>query len=162
MRWDKGIRPFVKQIDTLGGEYPAETNYLYLTYNGSEHDVDFRSGKKIMVLGSGAYRIGSSVEFDWCCVTAAQTLKEKGLQTIIINCNPETVSTDYDVADKLYFEELTFERLSDVYDVEKGKLVLGFGGQVPNNLALQCFKSGYRILGTSPLDIDRAEDRHKF
>ena len=114
-------------------------------------------------MGSGPYRIGSSVEFDWCAVTAAKTLRDRGLQTIIINCNPETVSTDYDVADKLYFEELTYERVSDIYDIETGsKLVLSFGGQVPNNLALKCFKAGYKILGTTPLNIDRAEDRDKF
>lgn len=174
------IVPKVKKIDTLAAEYPAKTNYLYLTYHGEESETSLlddsntrektseRVNEKAIVLGSGPYRIGSSVEFDWCCVTAAQTLKAKGLETIIINCNPETVSTDYDVADKLYFEELTFERVSDIYDIESAKggqgasLVLGFGGQVPNNLALNCFKAGYRILGTSPLNIDRSEDRDKF
>ncbi len=191
-RKENGIVPKVKHIDTLAGEYPAKTNYLYLTYHGEESEVtpsvilnavkdlsrmrapnksgdsslaaqNDRSGEKAIVLGSGPYRIGSSVEFDWCCVTAAKTLREKGLETIIINCNPETVSTDFDSADKLYFEELTFERVSDVYDIENNaNLVLGFGGQVPNNLAMSCFKADYKILGTSPEDIDRAEDRNKF
>ncbi len=166
-RKKNNILPKVKHIDTLAAEYPAKTNYLYLTYHGEESEEDDRlqgtvDSNKAIVLGSGPYRIGSSVEFDWCCVTAAQALKDKGLQTIIINCNPETVSTDYDVADKLYFEELTYERVSDIYDIEGGSLVLGFGGQVPNNLALRCFNSGYKILGTSPINIDRAEDRDKF
>ncbi|MDP3973300.1 MAG: carbamoyl-phosphate synthase large subunit [Candidatus Daviesbacteria bacterium] len=195
-RW--GIVPRVKHIDTLAGEFPAKTNYLYLTYHGEESEVtpnvipakvlrsrgpqdrgagiqlnESRSeldpalrrddnAHKAIVLGSGPYRIGSSVEFDWCAVTAAQSLRAKGLETIMINCNPETVSTDYDLADKLYFEELTFERVSDIYDIEKGALLLGFGGQVPNNLALKAFQAGYKILGTSPISIDRAEDRHKF
>ncbi len=166
-RKKNNILPKVKHIDTLAAEYPAQTNYLYLTYHGEESEQGDRlqgkvDSKKAIVLGSGPYRIGSSVEFDWCCVTAAQTLKSNGIQTIIINCNPETVSTDYDIADKLYFEELTFERVSDIYDIEQGSLVLSFGGQVPNNLALRCFNSGYKILGTSSLNIDRAEDRHKF
>lgn len=160
------ITPKVKHIDTLAGEFPAKTNYLYLTYHGEETEGESGKGKgesKAIVLGSGPYRIGSSVEFDWCCVTAAQTLHSKGLETIIINCNPETVSTDYDSADKLYFEELTYERVSDIYDIERSaSLVLGFGGQVPNNLAMSCFRAGYKILGTSPLNIDAAEDRDKF
>ncbi len=168
------IVPKVKHIDTLAAEYPAKTNYLYLTYHGEESEspkakeLNKKSNKeKAIVLGSGPYRIGSSVEFDWCSVTAAQTLRHKGLETIIINCNPETVSTDFDSADKLYFEQLTFERVSDIYDIEsenKGSasLVLGFGGQVPNNLAMSCFRAGYKILGTSPENIDRAEDRNKF
>ena len=175
-----GIIPKVKHIDTLAAEYPAKTNYLYLTYHGDESETSLLDhsltsnektskpvNEKAIVLGSGPYRIGSSVEFDWCCVTCVQTLTDKGLQTIIINCNPETVSTDYDVADKLYFEELTFERVADIYDIESAKggpasLILSFGGQVPNNLALACFSAGYKILGTSPKSIDRAEDRHKF
>ncbi len=173
-----GITPKVKHIDTLAAEYPAKTNYLYLTYHGEESEeirdssivnsLTKNEQRKAIVLGSGPYRIGSSVEFDWCCVTCAQTLREKGLETIIINCNPETVSTDYDITDKLYFEQLTFERVSDIYDIESSKgqqdvsLVLGFGGQTPNNLALRAYKAGYKILGTSPVDIDRAEDRHKF
>ncbi|MBI4039013.1 carbamoyl-phosphate synthase (glutamine-hydrolyzing) large subunit [Candidatus Daviesbacteria bacterium] len=159
-----GIIPKVKHIDTLAAEYPAKTNYLYLTYHGDQSEEEPKSPKdKVIVLGSGPYRIGSSVEFDWCSVTATQTLKKLGLETIVVNCNPETVSTDYDVADKLYFEELSFERVSDIYDIEIGaRLVLGFGGQVPNNLALRCFKAGYKIIGTSPINIDRAEDRDKF
>ncbi len=185
-----GITPKVKHIDTLAAEYPAKTNYLYLTYHGEEsEELKESKAKKAIVLGSGPYRIGSSVEFDWCSVTCAQTLRDKGLETIIINCNPETVSTDYDSADKLYFDELTFERVSDIYDIENQSLchaelvsasdmkipkrvrddnsgnvslVLGFGGQVPNNLAMQCFQAGYQILGTSPESIDQAEDRNKF
>ncbi len=162
-----GIVPKVKHIDTLAAEYPAKTNYLYMTYHGEESEVTsdkaLLTSNKAIVLGSGPYRIGSSVEFDWCSVTCAQSLKSKGLETIIINCNPETVSTDYDMADKLYFEELTFERVSDIYDIEKkASLVLSFGGQVPNNLAMRCFKAGYKILGTSPQSIDRAENRDKF
>jgi len=169
------IVPKVKHIDTLAAEYPARTNYLYLTYHGEESEESNESEEskveKAIVLGSGPYRIGSSVEFDWCSVTCVQTLRAKGVETIVINCNPETVSTDYDLADKLYFEELTFERVADIYDIESrtdsgagqaASLVLGFGGQVPNNLALRAFKAGLRILGTSPLSIDRAEDRHKF
>ncbi len=162
------ILPKVKHIDTLAAEYPAKTNYLYLTYHGEESEEGERGkgkgeSQKAIVLGSGPYRIGSSVEFDWCSVTAAQTLRERGIETIIINCNPETVSTDYDSGDKLYFDELTFERISDIYDIEVGSsLVLGFGGQVPNNLAMDAFRSGYKILGTSPLSIDMAEDRNKF
>ena len=164
-RKKNGIIPKVKHIDTLAGEFPAKTNYLYLTYHGDEDESrkteDGR--RKAIVLGSGPYRIGSSVEFDWCSVTAAQTLRSKGLETIIINCNPETVSTDYDSADKLYFEELTFERVSDIYDIEESaSLVMGFGGQIPNNMAMTCYRAGYKILGTSPLDIDAAEDRDKF
>ncbi|MBI2329806.1 carbamoyl-phosphate synthase (glutamine-hydrolyzing) large subunit [Candidatus Daviesbacteria bacterium] len=159
------ILPKVKHLDTLAGEFPAKTNYLYLTYHGEESEVisDKCTIHSALVLGSGPYRIGSSVEFDWCCVTAAKTLREKGVETVIINCNPETVSTDYDSADKLYFEELTFERVSDIYEIEQGtSLVLGFGGQVPNNLAMPMFRAGYKILGTSLENIDRAEDRNKF
>lgn len=161
-----GIVPKVKHIDTLAAEYPAKTNYLYLTYHGEESEEESGKGKegrkRAIVLGSGPYRIGSSVEFDWCSVTAAKTLQEKGIETIIINCNPETVSTDFDSADKLYFEELTFERVSDIYEIEGGSLVLGFGGQTPNNLAMRAYQAGYKILGTSPESIDRAEDRNKF
>jgi carbamoyl-phosphate synthase large subunit len=160
-----GVMPVVKQIDTLAGEFPAETNYLYLTYHGSESEAgDVKGSKnKAIVLGSGPYRIGSSVEFDWGAVTAANTLRDKKYQTIIINCNPETVSTDFDNADKLYFEELSFERVADIYEIEEtAKLVLAFGGQVPNNLALKAFKYGMNIFGTSPEDIDKAENRKKF
>lgn len=163
-----GILPKVKHIDTLAAEYPAKTNYLYMTYHGEESEIETSDKRQVtrdkaIVLGSGPYRIGSSVEFDWCSVTSAQTFKNKGFETVIVNCNPETVSTDYDMADKLYFDELTFERVSDIYEIERnGALVLSFGGQVPNNIALQCFNSGYKILGTSPLSIDKAEDRSKF
>lgn len=158
-----GITPKVKHIDTLAAEYPAKTNYLYVTYHATESETVDIAGKKAIVLGSGPYRIGSSVEFDWCSVTAAQTLKEKGLTTAIINCNPETVSTDFDTADKLYFEELSFERVADIYDIEQdATLVLAFGGQIPNSLALPCYNAKFSILGTSPLSIDQAEDRHKF
>lgn len=159
------ILPKVKHIDTLAAEYPAKTNYLYMTYHGEESEESYNalaSRDKAIVLGSGPYRIGSSVEFDWCAVTAAQTLRDRGYEAIMINCNPETVSTDYDLADKLYFEELTFERVSDIYDIEQGSLVLSFGGQIPNNLAMPLFRAGLKILGTSPENIDRAEDRDKF
>ncbi len=163
LRQKWGISPLVKQIDTLAGEYPAKTNYLYLTYHGQQSEIKPTKTQKVIVLGSGPYRIGSSVEFDWCAVTAALTLKQKGIETIMINCNPETVSTDYDIADKLYFEELSLERVRDIYEIEgQASLVLSFGGQVPNNLSLKAFKAGLDILGTSPLNIDRAEDRHKF
>lgn len=161
-----GVMPVIKQIDTLAGEFPAKTNYLYLTYHGTESDESkdsYESKGKAIVLGSGPYRIGSSVEFDWGCVSAAKTLKSEGFETIIINCNPETVSTDFDNADKLYFEELSFERVCDIYEIEKNaKLVLAFGGQVPNNLALKAYQSGLRILGTNPENIDKAENRKKF
>jgi carbamoyl-phosphate synthase large subunit len=158
------IVPAVKQIDTLAAEYPARTNYLYLTYNGTEHDVNFGSGRnKVMVLGSGSYSIGSSVEFDWCCVSAVARLKELGYETIMVNYNPETVSTDYDICDRLYFEELSFERVLDIYKLENPRgIVLSMGGQIPNNIALKCFKAGMRILGTSPESIDTAENRYKF
>ncbi|TSC88067.1 MAG: carbamoyl-phosphate synthase large subunit [Microgenomates group bacterium Gr01-1014_7] len=173
-RKKQGIVPKVKHIDTLAAEYPAKTNYLYMTYHGEESEgesLDYVRDKRVkregesekaIVLGSGPYRIGSSVEFDWCSVTATQTLKKKGVEVVLINCNPETVSTDYDMADKLYFEELTFERVSDIADIEGGNLVLSFGGQIPNNLAMPVFKAGYKILGTAPQNIDKAEDRDKF
>jgi carbamoyl-phosphate synthase large subunit len=159
-----GIKAAVKQIDTLAAEYPAKTNYLYLTHNGSEDDLNFgHSEKKIMILGSGPYSIGSSVEFDWCCVNTALCLRKLGYQTIMINYNPETVSTDYDMCDRLYFDELSFERVMDIYEKEKpAGVVVSMGGQVPNNLALKLHKAGVRILGTSPESIDRAENRHKF
>ncbi|MBT3864971.1 carbamoyl-phosphate synthase (glutamine-hydrolyzing) large subunit [Candidatus Peregrinibacteria bacterium] len=175
-RQKKGIVPYVKQIDTLAAEYPAKTNYLYLSYHGDKHDVEFgmdkkaKAGRKMIVLGSGAYCIGSSVEFDWCCVNALQTCGREGFETIMINYNPETVSTDYDLCDKLYFDELSLERVMDIYELESGGgksdhvagVVVSTGGQVPNNLALKLYKAGARILGTSPENIDRAEDRHKF
>jgi len=158
-----GIIPCVKQIDTLAAEYPARTNYLYLTYNSDTDDLDFRDKKQVAVLGGGAYRIGSSVEFDWCCVNAIITLKNLRYKTIMINYNPETVSTDYDICDKLYFEELTGERVLDICEKENPRgLIVSMGGQIPNTLALPLHHAGVRILGTSPMNIDRAEDRHKF
>ncbi|MGB9836446.1 MAG: carbamoyl-phosphate synthase (glutamine-hydrolyzing) large subunit [Candidatus Saccharicenans sp.] len=158
------LTPTVKQIDTLAAEYPAKTNYLYLTYCGAEDDVRFRpSKKKIMVLGSGPYSIGSSVEFDWCGVNTVLTLRRLGYQTIMVNYNPETVSTDYDICDRLYFDELSLERVLDVYEKEKpSSVIISMGGQVPNNLALKLHQAGVRLLGTSAESIDRAEDRHKF
>ena len=158
-----GILPAVKQIDTLAGEFPAETNYIYLTYNGDENDVKRDERKKIVVLGAGAYSIGSSVEFDWCCVSAVMALQKLGFSTIAINCNPETVSTDYDCCDCLYFEELSFERVMDILEFEKPfGIVLCAGGQVPNNLALKLFNAGVNIIGTEAKSIDCAEDRFKF
>lgn len=159
-----GITPWVKQIDTLAAEYPAQTNYLYLTYHGSENDIEFEKDKKsIIVLGSGAYRIGSSVEFDWSSVNALNTVKKEGYRSIMINCNPETVSTDYDLSDRLYFDELSLERVLDIVDYEAPKgVIVSVGGQIPNNLSMRLFKENVNVLGTSPLSIDRAEDRHKF
>ncbi|MFV0378424.1 MAG: carbamoyl-phosphate synthase (glutamine-hydrolyzing) large subunit [Mangrovibacterium sp.] len=160
----KNIVPFVKQIDTLAGEYPAQTNYLYLTYNGSENDVDFQNDKKsVIVLGSGAYRIGSSVEFDWCSVNAINTIRKEGLRAVMINYNPETVSTDYDTCDRLYFDELSFERVLDIYELESPKgVIVSVGGQIPNNLAMKLHRQQVPIMGTSALKIDNAEDRKKF
>jgi carbamoyl-phosphate synthase large subunit len=159
-----GIVPYIKQIDTLAAEYPAITNYLYLTYSGSEHDIKCENDKKsIIVLGSGAYRIGSSVEFDWCSVNAIDTIKKEGFRSIMINYNPETVSTDYDICDRLYFDELTFERVLDIIDLENpGGVIVSVGGQIPNNLAMRLYKEKVPVLGTSPVSIDRAENRHKF
>ena len=163
IRRNKKITPFVKQIDTLAAEYPAKTNYLYLTYNGSEDDLDFEEKKQVVVLGGGAYRIGSSVEFDWCCVNSVKTLRNWNHPTIMINCNPETVSTDYDICDKLYFDELTFERVMDICEKEKPLgTIVSMGGQIPNNLANPLHNAGVPVLGTSPENIDRAENRHKF
>ena len=157
------VIPFVKQIDTLAAEFPAKTNYLYLTYNGCDDDLDFTEKNQVVVLGGGAYRIGSSVEFDWCCVNSVLTLRKLKYNTIMINCNPETVSTDYDICDKLYFDELSFERILDIYEKEKPLgVVVSMGGQIPNNLALHLHNVGVSVLGTSPLSIDKAEDRHKF
>ncbi len=159
-----GITPVVKQIDTMGAEFPAKTNYLYMSYWGSKDDVSFKSKKKkAVVLGSGPYCIGSSVEFDWCCVNAIKTLHKSGYESIMINYNPETVSTDYDECDKLYFDELSLERVLDVHDKEKPNgTVISTGGQIPNNLALKLDKEGVKIMGTSVKDIDRAESRDKF
>ena len=159
-----GIVPYVKQIDTLGGEYQAQANYLYMTYNGSAHDIPFFDDKKsIIVIGSGAYRIGSSVEFDWCGVQALNTVRKEGYRNIVINCNPETVSTDYDVTDRLFFDELTFERVMDVIELENPYgVIVSTGGQIPNNLAMKLDAMNVPILGTSAKDIDNAEDREKF
>ena len=157
-----GITPFVKQIDTLAAEYPAATNYLYMTYNASEDDVTF-DGDGIMVLGCGPYCIGSSVEFDWCAVSCVRELRRQGFQAIVCNYNPETVSTDYDESDKLYFEELSFERVVDIYEREHAAGVVGsVGGQLPQNIAMQLHTQGVNVLGTPPPMIDQAEDRHKF
>jgi carbamoyl-phosphate synthase large subunit len=162
LRKELGVLPVIKQIDTLAAEYPAVTNYLYMTYQGTASDVEPRAGA-VMVLGGGPYRIGSSVEFDWCCVNAVATARQVGYRTIMINCNPETVSTDYDICDRLYFEELSLERVLDIYEFEQPEgIIVSMGGQVPNNLAPRLDGAGARILGTSPRDIDRAEDRNKF
>jgi carbamoyl-phosphate synthase large subunit len=158
-----GIAPCVKQIDTLAAEYPARTNYLYLTYSGSENDVDFEGPKSVIVLGSGAYRIGSSVEFDWCCVNAVQALKKLQYRTIVINYNPETVSTDYNECDRLYFDELSLESVLEICKKENPVgVIIAMGGQIPNNLAMQFHENGLNVLGTSPLSIDTAENRQKF
>ncbi|MCB2379869.1 carbamoyl-phosphate synthase (glutamine-hydrolyzing) large subunit [Hymenobacter sp. BT635] len=158
-----GVLPVIKQIDTLAAEFPAKTNYLYSTYHGTENDLAQETSKSIVVLGSGVYRIGSSVEFDWCGVNAVQTAAEEGYKTIIINYNPETVSTDYDVSDRLYFEELSFERVMDILDFEQPQgVILSTGGQIPNNLATRLADANAPILGTAPARIDEAENRHKF
>jgi carbamoyl-phosphate synthase large subunit len=173
-----GVTPFVKRIDTLAAEFPAHTNYLYTTYNASEHDVEFDE-HGTMVLGSGVYRIGSSVEFDWCAVTCARSLRDQGVRTIMVNYNPETVSTDFDEADRLYFEELGWERVMDIFELEAAQgVVVSVGGrlpvsqkkcaadngtgQLPQNIALRLKESGVKVLGTDPEMIDMAEDRHKF
>ena len=159
-----GIVPYVKQIDTLAGEYPAMTNYLYITYNGSENDIRYEyDGRSVIVLGSGAYRIGSSVEFDWCGVSALNAIKKLGYRSVMINYNPETVSTDYDTCDRLYFDELSFERVMDIVEMEEPKgVIVSTGGQIPNNLAMRLNGQHVNILGTSAESIDRAEDRQKF
>ncbi|MDE5657372.1 MAG: carbamoyl-phosphate synthase (glutamine-hydrolyzing) large subunit, partial [Muribaculaceae bacterium] len=164
LRKKLGIVPVVKQIDTLAAEYPAKTNYLYLTYNGSENDVTYlHDHRSIVVLGSGAYRIGSSVEFDWCSVNALMTVKQQGWRSVMINYNPETVSTDYDMCDRLYFDELTFARVMAILDLEQPHgPILSVGGQIPNNLATRLDQQGVNILGTTAKSIDNAEDRHKF
>ena len=159
-----GILPYIKQIDTLAAEYPAKTNYLYITYNASENDIEQpNDNQSVVVLGSGAYRIGSSVEFDWCSVNALQTVRKQGLRGVMINYNPETVSTDYDACDRLYFDELTFERVMDIIDFETPQgVIVSTGGQIANNLAMKLYDQQVSVLGTSPVDIDRAENRHKF
>ena len=163
-RKNYGILPVVKQIDTLAAEYPAQTNYLYVTYAGVKSDITFENDKRsIIVLGSGAYRIGSSVEFDWCGVQALNTIRKEGYRSIMINYNPETVSTDYDMCDRLYFDELTFERVMDIIDLETPHgVIVSTGGQIPNNLAVLLDEQHVPILGTKAQDIDNAEDRAKF
>ncbi len=163
-RTQRNIVPCVKQIDTLAAEHPARTNYLYLTYHGHCHDIEFeKDARSVIVLGSGAYRIGSSVEFDWSCVNAIQTIHNCGYRSVMINYNPETVSTDYDTCDRLYFDELSFERTLDIIELESPHgIVVSTGGQIPNNLALRLYNVGVPVLGSSPLSIDRSENRHKF
>ncbi|NXU59007.1 PYR1 protein, partial [Turnix velox] len=162
MRRDLGILPVVKQIDTVAAEWPAQTNYLYLTYNGAEHDLSFHE-PHVMVIGSGVYRIGSSVEFDWCAVGCIQELRKMGFKTIMVNYNPETVSTDYDMCDRLYFDEISFEVVMDIYELENPEgVILSMGGQLPNNIAMSLHRQQCRILGTSPEAIDSAENRFKF
>ena len=164
LRKKLGILPVVKQIDTLAAEYPAMTNYLYITYNGVASDIHYENdGQSIIVLGSGAYRIGSSVEFDWCGVQALNTIRKEGYRSVMINYNPETVSTDYDTCDRLYFDELTFERVLDIIDMETPHgVIVSTGGQIPNNLAVRLSDEGVHLLGTSAKSIDNAEDRDKF
>ena len=163
-RIKNNIFPYVKQIDTLAAEYPAKTNYLYLTYSASQHDLEYDNiDKSVIVLGSGAYRIGSSVEFDWCSVNALNSINNVGYRSVMINYNPETVSTDYDICDRLYFDELSFERVCDIVELEKPKgVIISMGGQIPNNLAMRLHEQKINILGTSPVHIDNAENRHKF
>lgn len=163
LRQKSCIVPKVKQIDTLAAEYPAKVNYLYLTYHGEEDDIQAGLKNQVVVLGGGPYRIGSSVEFDWCCVNAVNALKKMRYRAVTVNCNPETVSTDYDICDKLYFEELSLERVLDICEIEKPLgVIVSMGGQIPNNLALKLHRVGLKVLGTPPVSIDRAEDRHKF
>lgn len=163
LRKSLNIIPVVKQIDTLAGEFPAQTNYLYTTYNGEENDISTGEKNQIIVLGSGAYRIGSSVEFDWCCVNTVLSLNKMNFKTIMINYNPETVSTDHDICDKLYFEEISLERVLDIYERENPDgVIVSMGGQIPNNLAVKLFNNGVNIIGTSPQQIDNAENRNKF
>ena len=164
LRKSYGITPVVKQIDTLAAEYPAQTNYLYVTYAGINHDIKYENDKKsIVVLGSGAYRIGSSVEFDWCGVQALNTIRKQGYRSVMINYNPETVSTDYDMCDRLYFDELTFERVMDILDLEMPYgVIISTGGQIPNNLAMRLDAENVPILGTPAKDIDNCEDRAQF
>ncbi|MCC5876721.1 MAG: carbamoyl-phosphate synthase (glutamine-hydrolyzing) large subunit [Candidatus Sumerlaeia bacterium] len=158
-----GLRPFVRQIDTLGAEYPAQTNYLYLSYHGDSDDIDFPEINSVLVLGSGSYRIGCSVEFDWCCVSAVRTLRNLGFTSVMLNYNPETVSTDYDESDRLFFDEINLETVVEVYNkINPLGIIISMGGQIPNNLALKLDASGLKVLGTTPEMIDYAEDRQKF
>ncbi|AMD19125.1 HBR224Wp [Eremothecium sinecaudum] len=162
LRKEHNIVPYVKQIDTVAAEFPAHTNYLYMTYNAAEHDLEFKDNG-VMVLGSGVYRIGSSVEFDWCAVTTVRTLRENKIKTIMVNYNPETVSTDYDEADRLYFETINLERILDIYEVESSAgVIVSMGGQTSNNIAMSLHRENVKILGTSPEMIDSAENRYKF
>jgi carbamoyl-phosphate synthase large subunit len=163
-RKNNGIYPCIKQIDTMAAEFPAQTNYLYLTYSGNDNDiVNYEQKKSVIVLGSGAYRIGSSVEFDWCSVNTLQEVSKQGYKSIMINYNPETVSTDFDICDRLYFDELSFERVMDIIDFENPiGVIVSTGGQIPNNLAMRLHEAGVKILGTTPESIDKAENRHKF
>ncbi|WP_185873613.1 carbamoyl-phosphate synthase (glutamine-hydrolyzing) large subunit [Blattabacterium cuenoti] len=163
-RKEKNIVPYVRQIDTLASEYPAHTNYLYLTYHAIQHDIIYEEDQKsVITLGSGVYRIGSSVEFDWCCVNTLNAIHKESYRSIMINYNPETVSTDFDICDRLYFEELTLERVLDIIDVEKPKgTIVSMGGQIPNNLVLKLYEQKVNILGTSPISIDKVENRYKF
>ncbi len=164
LRKKLNVLPTVKRINTVASEHPELTNYLYMTYDGQDHDIPFgKNEKAVVVLGSGAYRIGSSVEFDWCSVNAVQTARKLGYKSIMVNYNPETVSTDYDMCDRLYFDELSFERVMDVLDLEMPRgVIVSVGGQIPNNLAMKLYHQDIPVLGTSPLSIDRAENRHKF
>ncbi len=165
LRKKQGILPAVRRINTVASEHPELTNYLYMTYGVQEHSIsyDYKNDKSIVVLGSGAYRIGSSVEFDWCSVNAVQTARKLGYKSIMINYNPETVSTDYDMCDRLYFDELSYERVLDVLDLENPNgVIVSVGGQIPNNLAMKLYRQNVPVLGTSPVSIDRAENRHKF
>ncbi len=163
-RKQRGLFPAIKRINTVAGEHPELTNYLYATYASDVNDIDYyKNEKSVVVLGSGAYRIGSSVEFDWCSVNAIDTARRLGYKTIMINCNPETVSTDYDMCDHLYFDELSLERVLDIVDLEQPRgVIVSVGGQIPNNLAMKLYRQGVPVLGTSPIDIDRAENRDKF
>lgn len=162
LRQEVGIAPFIKQIDTVAAEFPAFTNYLYTTYNAVEHDIKFED-RGVIVLGSGVYRIGSSVEFDWCAVRAIRTLREQGFPTVMVNYNPETVSTDYDEADRLYFENIALESILDIFDIEQSRgVIISMGGQTPNNIALPLYRQNVKIYGTSPEMIDTAENRYKF
>ena len=163
-RKELGIMPAVKRINTVASEHPELTNYLYMTYGAQGYDVNYyKNEKSVVVLGSGAYRIGSSVEFDWCSVNAVQTARRLGYKSIMINYNPETVSTDYDMCDRLYFDELSFERVMDIIDLEQPRgVIVSVGGQIPNNLAMKLYRQSVPVLGTSPVSIDRAENRNKF
>jgi len=162
LRLEFGIMPFVKQIDTLAAEFPAFTNYLFMSYNATEHDVTI-DDRGVIVLGSGVYHIGSSVEFDWCAVRAIRTLRGRGLRTVMVNYNPETVSTDFDEADRLYFENISLETVLGIYDMEKSSgVIISMGGQTPNNVSLPLHRQNVKIFGTSPEMIDNAENRYKF